>query len=182
MTKYLLSAALILAAASPVLANEVEGTVDFKVQSGSSVSDVSHDQTFYTERVSPRVFSVTVDGDKNDSREEVIEKALYKAAKKTLKYDYDWFRVVETDVERERVRKARSGGFEGGFETRPVRQCGLLGCSTTHRTSYRADVSSDRFERSRVYYSAVMEFEMGTGRVQKPGEIYDARHAKREFK
>ncbi len=180
MKMYLLYTALILSTANPVLASELKGTVN--AQSNTNVFANASTQRNSAERVSPRIYSVTVDGDRKDTREDVVEKALYKAAKKTLKYDYDWFRVVETDIDRERIGNTRSSKIHSGFETRPYRECGLLGCTTTHRTNYNSRISSNGDSRSRVYYSVVLEYEMGKGQVLNPGEIYDANQAKREFK
>lgn len=55
-----------------------------------------------SERVSAKTYEVNVRGNSYDDRDEVLEDALRKAAKKTIKNDYDWFRVIDREIETEK--------------------------------------------------------------------------------
>jgi len=136
----------------------------------------------FIERVSPRLYSITVNGDGNDSKEKVLNKALYKASKKTLKYDYDWFRIVENETEKERVIYRDRSRAQAGFETVPERHCGLLGCTTRTRTHYSGHIGTNWPDKKDEVYSITLEFEMGIGRIADYENVYDARKTKRDLK
>lgn len=128
------------------------------------------------ERVSSKTYEVKVRGDSYDDRDEVMEEALYKAAKKTIKNDYDWFRVIDRETESEKSRT--SNNYRGSVERVPERRCGLLGCSTSYRTHYRNDIRADFNDREKVKYSVRLEYVMGIGPVKDSLNVYDAREVK----
>lgn len=134
------------------------------------------------DRTPGKVYDVTVRGDRNDRRDDVYDKALYKAAKATRKKDYDWFRVLSSDVERDRERRSDRAGLESEWERVPVRECGLLTCRTEYRTQRRSTFEYDDFEREITRYSVTLRYEMGWGAMPADGHVYDARDAKRRYK
>jgi len=129
-----------------------------------------------------RVFDVTVEGGRNDSRSEVMEKALYKAAKSTLKKDFEWFRVVERDTDKEIHTTRSRGSATPGFSRVPERHCGLLGCSTNYRTHYRGGFDTTTDERVDARYSVTLEYQMGIGPVKKTDDVYNAKIVKNAYK
>lgn len=134
------------------------------------------------ERISPDTFSVMIDGDKNDDRQDVYEEALYKAAKKTLKYDYDWFRVIDRESDKETVTERTRSAVVGRYDRVPERRCGLLGCKTYYRSYYSGGFSTPSQERERTLYSVSLDFEMGVGPVEDTENVYDARVVKKKYK
>jgi len=123
-----------------------------------------------------KAYEVTVQGDRNDSREDVMHRALYKAAKKTLKENQLWFQVIEVRTKIDRENRL------SGFERVPHRKCGLLGCSTTYSTHYRSGFESNTFDREDTYHSVTLEYQMGSGDVAYGKNIYDAYQAKKKYK
>lgn len=142
---------------------------DVKVSASASINSPAD------QRVSDRVYDVRVKGDRNDTRNEVYDEALYKAAKKTRKKDYDWFRVIDSDIEREtRIRDSQSG-FEAEYERVPYRSCGLLTCKTEYRTERSTTIRIDADDREETRYVVDLDFQMGWGPMPRDGEVYDAR-------
>ncbi len=135
-------------------------------------------------RVSERTYDVTAEGDHFDSRSEVFDEALYKAARKTLNKDYEWFRVLDRDTDRETVYTNRDRGstFEARYERVPVRRCGLLACSTTYESRKSGHVEYRTPERAETRYSVTLEFEMGDGPAPEGPSVYDASLIKRSYR
>lgn len=123
--------------------------------------------------VSESTYEIVVHGDSYDDRQEVFDRALNKAAKKTLKKGYEWFRVVDKEIERD-VQTRRTASYGSSFHTAPVRNCGLLTCTTRTRTYYTASAGADRPERRSVAYTVILEVELGQGFVRNPKNVYDA--------
>lgn len=132
--------------------------------------------------IAERVETVRARGGRNDNRREVYEDALYKAAKKTRKEDYDWFRIIESHIEREVRRDDDRGGFETRYERVPYARCGLLTCQTGYRTERRTDFSADFGGREETRFEVELSFEMGWGAMPTNGDVYDARATKARFK
>ena len=133
--------------------------------------------------VSDKTYEVNVEGKRRDDLDDVMNKALYKAAKKTLKSDYEWFRVILNETEKSSEKESRVGSrFAGGFETVPERRCGLLGCSNSTRTTYRGGIRSDFPERKTTRYSVTLEYKMGSGPVADNNNVYDAKIVKTSYK
>ncbi|RKQ69616.1 hypothetical protein DES40_2419 [Litorimonas taeanensis] len=148
---------------------EVEATVSIELGSRTRISD--------------RVYDVRAEGNRRDSRDDVIDEALYKAAQKTLNKDYDWFRVLDRDTDRETVYSDRGGSsFEARYERVPVQRCGLLACSTSYETQRSGYIEARSPERRETRYSVTLEFEMGTGPMPRSGEVYDARLVRRSYR
>lgn len=128
--------------------------------------------------VSATSLKVKVNGSQKDSRHEVMEKALYKAAKVTLDANDRWFRVVNSEVETETSYADDRNGFEARYDRTPVRRCGLLGCTTEYRsrptTSFSARASKDKV----TTYSVILSFETGTGPKPKDKDAYIASDVK----
>ena len=183
MRKTLIITTGLLALALPLNshAEQTETSVQAEVIVGSQTSSGSSAPA-QTERVSVRTYEVVAKGNRRDSRSDVREEALYLAARKTLDNNYDWFRVTETYTDRDRVRSRSSARVTGGFERRPVKSCGLLGCTTRYETNYRAGYDNDWPERDETVYEVTLEFEMGTGRVSNPDGVHDARIVKRSYR
>ncbi|RKQ69615.1 hypothetical protein DES40_2418 [Litorimonas taeanensis] len=132
--------------------------------------------------VTGKTYEVSVDGDRNDTAQDVYDEALHKAARKTLDKGYDWFRVIERDTEKEITRGDNDARFETRYERVPVQSCGLLGCRTVNRT-YRRDSFDTGFpERDETRYSVEIEFEVGTGQAPASGDVYDAKMVRRSFR
>jgi flavin-binding protein dodecin len=130
------------------------------------------------ERVSSKTYVAKAKGSSRDDRDEVLDEALYKAAKKTLDRDYDWFRVVSREFETEKTDTRYRNGARESFERVPERRCGLLGCTESYRTSYRGDIDTGFDYREEEKHSVRLEYEMGTGRVSNTENVYDAREIK----
>jgi len=146
-------------------------------------ADTDANAESYEELTAGRTFSVTVDGDRRDSRDEVYEEALYLAAKKTDRNDFEWFRVINKETDRETTKtRDRGSRAEAGFERAPVRRCGLLGCKTEYRTQYRGGFGTDFPEREDTLYSVTLDFEMGVGPATDGGRIYYADEIKRDYR
>lgn len=160
-----------LAISAPALA-QTSATMAAEVTLGAQ------SQTF----TSDRTYEVEVDGNRRDSRQDVFEEALYKAAKKTLKKDYEWFRVVDKETEKDTVRTESRNEARAGFEREPVRRCGLLGCTTEYRTTYRGGFDSSFPEREDTIYTVILEYEMGAGPAPVSDNVYDARDTKRKYR
>ncbi len=172
MRKYIMSAAIAVimvpvAAAEP--AEELKAEATLELQYGTAA-----------ETTSARTYSVTAEGNRRDSRDDVYDMALAKAAKKTLRSNYDWFRVLDSETERDTIQTERSSSRAvGRYERTPVKRCGLLGCTTRYETSYRADFDTDFPERRETTYEVTLDFEMGEGPVKDGGRVYDARNVQR---
>lgn len=138
----------------------------------ANVNIGSEDQRSYT---SSRTYVVTVDGGKRDNRQEVFEEALDRAATKTLRNDYDWFRIIDRETSKETTKTESRSGFSARYERVPERRCGLLGCTTTYRDHYRGGFESDFPEREDTVYTVTLEFEMGSGPYANARNVYDAR-------
>ena len=130
------------------------------------------------ERLSVKTYEVKVKGSTRDDRDEVLDEALYKAAKRTLAKDYDWFRVVSRDFETDKTETRSRNRVRGSYELTPERRCGLLGCSTSYRRTYGAEASSDFYDREEVRHTVRLEFKMGTGSVDYSDNVYNARRVK----
>ncbi len=128
------------------------------------------------ERTSTKTYEVSAKGNKYDGRDKVFDDALYKAAKKTLKNDYDWFRVIDREYETEKTTS--SNRFRESVRRVPERRCGLLGCSTTYRTDYHSDIRSGFYDRDEIKHSVRIEYIMGIGPVEDIKNVYDARDIK----
>lgn len=126
-----------------------------------------------TVHLTDTTYELTETGDKSDDREDVINAAILAAAEETIAMNYDWFRVVSTEVDRETVT-VRSTDNSPRFERVPVRSCSLLGCSTEYQTQFNSH--SDSFSRSKksVSYTVNLEYQVGTGHPGSGEDVYNA--------
>lgn len=129
-----------------------------------------------------KTYSASAEGDRNDSAQEVFDKAIYKAAKKTLKEDYTWFQIIDRETEKETTRTEDRPGFETRYERVPVQSCGLLGCRTTTRTYRRDTFDVGGADRVETRYAVDIEFVMGRGATPPQGDVYDAAMVKRSYR
>jgi len=153
----------------------------------SMASDVSVQARVSTEapierRTADRTYDVKVRGSRNETRSEVYDEALYEAARKTLKKDYDWFRVIESEIDRDTRVTDSESGFEAGYERVPYQSCGLLTCRTEYRTERRSSLTVEIGDREESRYTVKLEFEAGWGSMPVGGEAYDARRVKRDYR
>jgi len=134
-------------------------------------------------KTSGKTYTVSTKGDRRDSAQDVFDEALYKAAKKTLRKDFEWFRIIdkETEKETERTRGERAG-FETRYERVPVRSCGLLGCTTSSQSYRTTEFNSGTPDRKETTYSVDLEFEMGVGTPPNSKNVYNARIVKNSYK
>ena len=165
----ILTTFLVATTSVPAIAAANQVGVNARISAGAATQT----QTAET-RTSNRTWTVKARGDRNDRRSEVYDEALVKAAHKTLKKDYDWFRVINRETEEETRTTENRSGFEAGYERVPVRSCGLLTCRTDYRTERRAEFSIND-ERETTRYNIEIEFEAGWGAMPRRGETYDAR-------
>ncbi|GHA81264.1 hypothetical protein GCM10009069_00270 [Algimonas arctica] len=149
---------------------------DVTVKAGASI------EAPITRRTADRTFDVKVRGKRDESRSEVYDEALYEAARKTRKKDYDWFRIVESEIDSDTRRTDNESGFEAGYERVPYKSCGLLTCRTEYRTERRTSVSIDFDDREETRYTVKLEFEAGWGSMPIDGETYDARRVERDYR
>ncbi|MDQ2076394.1 hypothetical protein [Marinimicrobium sp. ABcell2] len=107
---------------------------------------------------------------RGDSRFEAMDYALLRAAELTLMAGYDWFVVVDRQVDGER-REPRSKVGASRTQT-TERRCGLLGCSTSSRptTAYGAELRSGNQSESEV----ILEIRLGKGVRPTESDSYDA--------
>lgn len=165
-----------------LLALPSTASADVGINGNISAEISSSDYNPDKQRVSLRTYNVKVSGDRSDSRDEVMDKALYKAAKETLSKDYTWFRIVNRDTE-EVTRETRDRSHIGAdFERRPVRSCGLLTCSTSYETRYSGEIGTRDRVRNDTTYTVRLEYEMGTGIVNYNDRVYDARIVKNSYR
>ena len=177
MSKGLLIAALAMTGFTVAHAADVGSKIDV-------TADAAIGQPYAANKtyISDETYEVTVEGKRGDSLDEVMDKALYKAAKKTLGKDYEWFRVIERETEKDTTETRTRGSVSGGFEAVPERRCGLLGCMTTTRTYYRGGIRSDFPDRKDTEYTVTLEYEMGAGYVEDSRNVYDARIVKNSYR
>lgn len=132
-----------------------------------------------------KTYDVSVRGDRYDSRSDVYDEALKKAANKTLKKNYEWFRVIDRETDKEVIYSEREGrsSFGARYETTPVTNCGLLTCNTRYETQRTTDFEyRNRAPETRERrYKVTLEFEVGYGPAPDGDKVYDARDVKREM-
>ncbi len=173
MRKTLLIAAVLAAGTSfPAISVAADARVEARISTEAPVN----------RRTSDRTFDVKVKGARNDGRSDVYDEALYKAARKTRKKDYDWFRVIDSEIERDTRRTSRERGFETEFERTPYRSCGLLTCRTEYRSERRTTVEFDFDDREESRYTVELEFEAGWGTMPAGPDVYDARLVERDYR
>ena len=148
-------------------------------EGASAKAEIAIDFDDRKELTSAREYTVFAEGSRRDSRDDVYDEALYKASAKTLREGFDWFRIVDSDIDRETVRSdGRASRIRGGFERTPVKRCGLLGCTTRYETNYRSEVETSFPERRDRVYEVTLDFVMGTGPVYEGGKVHFARNIK----
>lgn len=131
---------------------------------------------------SSKTFQVMVKGDRRDDRSEVMDEALYEAAIETLENGFDWFYIVNSEVEKDVLSESRRGAFEGGVDRRPVTSCGLLGCSTRYETQYSSRAEIGQADTREVTYKVRLNFKAGSGTHDGSKDIYFAKAVKRSYK
>ncbi|WP_347329841.1 CC0125/CC1285 family lipoprotein [Marinimicrobium locisalis] len=107
---------------------------------------------------------------RGDNRFEAMDYALLRASELTLMAGYDWFVVVDRQVDGTREE---SGSRVSARRTQSTeRHCGLLGCTTSSSpsTAYGAEIrSGDRSEQE-----VILEIRLGKGIRPTEGDSYDA--------
>ena len=176
MFKPLLASAMLLTVATPAWAGD--GT---NISTSVTVESNSDRDRIQRYRVSDRTYEVFYYGDRRDSRRDVMDRVLFKAAKKTLDKGYDWFRVVNRETESETERSSRYSA-RGEFYTVPERHCGLLTCTTRSRTYYRGGIDAGYPSRDDTVYTVVLEIELGEGYVRARDDVYDAKIVKNSYR
>ena len=96
-------------------------------------------------------------------------------AVKTLRNDYDWFRIIDRETSKETTKTESRSGFSARYERIPEKRCGLLGCTTTYRDHYRGGFESNFPDHEDTVYTVTLEFEMGTGTYANARNVYEAR-------
>lgn len=133
-------------------------------------------------RTADRTYDVKLRGKNNESRSEVYDEALYRAARKTKKKDYDWFRVIDSEIVRDTRFTDSERGFEAGYERVPYKSCGLLTCRTEYRTERRTSATIEFGDREEDRYTVKLEFEVGWGPAPTTDDAYDARAVERDYR
>lgn len=107
---------------------------------------------------------------RGDEHFEAMDYALLRAAELTLMAGYDWFVVVDRQVDGEQRRPRSNAGVSHTRELE--RSCGLLGCRTYSRpsTAYSVGISSGNGSMSEV----ILEIRLGKGVRPTEGDSYDA--------
>lgn len=126
-------------------------------------------------QISSKTYTVKVKGSKKDSQNDVLEDALYKVANKTLKADYDWFKIVNRETDSHKTIEKRSTGVRSNFETAPVRRCGLLSCKTQYRAQYGASQYDNPSRNEVTLHNVTLEYRMGRGPMDNSDNYYNAK-------
>lgn len=107
---------------------------------------------------------------RGDKRFEAMDYALLRASELTLMADYDWFVVVDRQVDGKRQEPGSKVGARRTQNTE--RHCGLLGCTTSSSpsTAYGAEISSGDRSKQEV----ILEIRLGKGVRPTEGDSYDA--------
>ncbi|MCI4644093.1 MAG: hypothetical protein MRY64_04860 [Hyphomonadaceae bacterium] len=117
---------------------------------------------YSSQQIEANRYRVSYTGDLNDSAQDVRDRALLRAAELTLENGGDWFEITSASTNEDTETRTR---FEDrGFETesRIVRDCGLLGCTSTVRpvTTYGG---VDQVEETSTVYDHSMEILIHSG-------------------
>lgn len=155
--------------AAPLIFAACAATPDYRAATGQD------GQGYTNAQIESNRWTVSYQGEPNQSAADVRQYALYRAGELTLEQGGDWFTVIDksSDETKEETRDWQPGGFES--DTEYVRKCGILGCSTRAEpvTRYR----SSEIQRETVYTFA-HTLEIIVGRGEKPAgdpSAYDAR-------
>lgn len=129
---------------------------------------------YASQQIESNRYRVSYTGDARQSAQTVRDYALLRAAELTLEEGGDWFEVVaaETSEDTDTRTRFENRGFE--TETRIVRECGLLGCTSRAQpvTTYGG---TEMREETETVFDHSMEIIVHTG--LKPPEnprAYDA--------
>lgn len=125
-------------------------------------------------QVSTARHEITVEGSRKDNQNDVMNKALYGAAKQTLNINNTWFRVINHNVETTKTRVKADNVFEKRYQRVPYQSCGLLGCKTTYRTQTTKPISYKSAVQESTTYSITLMFETGTGFMPTGEGVYMA--------
>ncbi|MGB0908215.1 MAG: CC0125/CC1285 family lipoprotein [Maricaulaceae bacterium] len=181
MKTHLLFVGLICCLTSPAYANNISHYASVMPQPSVKTYAASRN----SENGSPRIHSITVDGDLNDTRNAVVDRAIYKAAKTTLMHNYDWFRVVVQNVDRGEAYSEGRRPLQSGYQSVPVRECGPSICTTTYKKTHNGQARATQSNHISEYFSAHLKIEMGFGHIAEADNVYkvfDARGGKPKFK
>lgn len=182
LNKNVLIIALSAAVISPVTAHAQQ---TYK-QNDASISQSYHMDSSWKvatlTRTSEKKRKVTIDGKRRESRNDVMDEALYEAAQKTLDINDTWFRVISRDVDTETSYSNRDNGLEARYERVPVRNCGLLGCTTEYRTERSTSFSARTINREETKYSVTLRFETGKGPKPSGSDVYYAKKVEQDLR
>ena len=133
----------------------------------------------YTEtKLTDNRYRVTFTGNASTPSETVKDYALLRAAEVTLQNGYDWFRLVNSDIDK-KVRSTTSVGsdFDVPGQTTVYQRCGLLSCSTAVSSSPGFSPGFDvATTNTSTAYSSALEIVMGKKPMPASVESYDARN------
>lgn len=105
---------------------------------------------------------------RGDNRLDAMDYALLRASELTLIADYDWFVIVDRQVDG--VQQASGSKVSARRTLGTQRHCGLLGCTTDSSPAYGAEISSGNRSEQEV----ILEIRLGKGVRPTEGDSYDA--------
>lgn len=123
-------------------------------------------------KLSENRYRISFQGKSSTPSDAVKNMVLLRAAELAMSKDYDWFRLVREDTEKEtRSTPQAVGTYSSG--SRVYRDCGLLGCTTTVTPDYTGVgvVTTHQTDR----YQTVIEIILGKGEVEQNTDVYNAR-------
>lgn len=117
-------------------------------------------------------YRVSFQGKNSTPSDAVKNMVLLRAAELAMSKDYDWFRVLRQNTDKQtRSTPQAVGTYSSG--SRVYRDCGLLGCTTTVTPDYTGVgvVTSQQSDR----YQTAIEILLGKGEVEQSTDVYNAR-------
>lgn len=158
----------------------------YQPQSASS----SHSTGYSDERLSADRFRVSFRGNSLTSRETVEAYLLYRAAELTVEQGYDWFSVIDREMDHRVTREIRRdpyydpwyGPYYGAWL--PYWRYNVRGRGWYTWDPYHADPFwADRYDAREIEeFEATAEIRMGRGIApQHDGQIYEARRVIEEI-
>lgn len=115
---------------------------------------------------------------RGSDKSKAMDYAMLRTAELTLQSGYDWFRVTdrETLVDKESVQTSPQVGFSQRYTT--VRECGVLGCRTTHQptTQFQTGIFVGGSEKSEI--ESILSVVMGENPQPSEGNSFDASQVK----
>lgn len=120
-------------------------------------------------------YRVTFTGNTSTPSATVKDYALLRSAELTLQQGYDWFTVVNRDLDRKTSSTTTGADTIVYPQTQVYQSCGLLGCRTAVATAPGFSAPDLATTSTSTAYSQALEIVMGKGATPSSGDSYNAR-------